>query len=183
MFWIEKNFFGQILRDGFQSEGVAFCQGGSHRSAGRHDRSEKRRSLTWDSPSLSFHFYLAGKMSTAFLYLDIFRYLLLKCHKIVIQKDNIGFMVMIGRSLFDPLIFLERELRLEVIMEPNGHIRLEGLGRIPANKRRKAMKVVKTYKELLRLQLDVSDKKMRPSVQKLIAQGKIRLEKGYYVKN
>jgi hypothetical protein len=88
-----------------------------------------------------------------------------------------------GRTLFDPLFFLEYDLRLDVSLEGNGHIRLDGLNSIPAHQRRMAMKVVKIYKALLCLQLDVSDKKMRPSVQKLIAQGKIRLEKGYYLKN
>ncbi|HMB30626.1 MAG TPA: hypothetical protein VKN82_02245 [Desulfohalobiaceae bacterium] len=87
-----------------------------------------------------------------------------------------------ARILFDPLFFLEYDLRLTVSLEGNGYIRLDGLRILPAHQRRMTMKYIRIYKGLLCMQQD-APRRMRPSLQKLIAQGKIRLEKGQYVKN
>ena len=105
-----------------------------------------------------------------------------KCLYAPISDQKTDITDMKARTLFDPLFFLEYDLRLDVSLEGNGHIRLDGLNSIPAHQRRMAMNTVRIYKGLLSMQLD-APRRMRPSVQKLIAQGKIRLEKGYYVKN
>ena len=85
------------------------------------------------------------------------------------------------RPPFDPLQFLY-DLRLDVRLGRNGKIVLEGMSKIPQERRRQALKVVKVYDKLLRIQLDAPNEGMRPSVRKLLAQGKIKVEGGRYVK-
>ena len=46
---------------------------------------------------------------------------------------------------------------------------------------KQAKAVLKTYDKLLRLQLAAPSKRMRPSVRKLLAQGKIEIRSGQYV--
>lgn len=53
---------------------------------------------------------------------------------------------------------------------------------VPGHKRRHVWQVVKMYDKLLRIQLDAPNEGMRPSVRKLLAQGKIKAEDGMYVK-
>ena len=83
--------------------------------------------------------------------------------------------------IFDPLRFLEHQLRLKVHLAPNGKILLYGMGDLSPKRRQQAMKVLKVYDRLLRMQLDAPKREMRPSVNKLLAQGKIVIKKGKYV--
>lgn len=85
------------------------------------------------------------------------------------------------RRLFDPLRYLEHGLRLEVSLDKDGSILLKGISSLPAKKRRQAKKVLDTYEKLLRIQLDAPARELRPSVQKLMAQGKISIKNGQYV--
>ena len=82
------------------------------------------------------------------------------------------------RKLFDPLYYLERDLRLKVWIDKKGQILLEGLNSLDQHNIDHALWVVRTYDRLLRIQLN--DPK-RPSVYKLIAQGKLEVRKGRYV--
>lgn len=82
---------------------------------------------------------------------------------------------------FDPLKYLN-SLHLDVRLDQNGKIVLDGMRNVPGEKRRHVWQMVKTYDKLLRMQLDAPDKGMRSSVRKLLAHGKIRVEGGKYVK-
>ena len=88
---------------------------------------------------------------------------------------------MLTRKPFDPLLFLERTLELKVYYSKHGtHIVLDGIASLPENKKRQARQVVKLYPRVLELQLDAPKREMRPSVQKLMAQGKVEIVKGRY---
>ena len=83
------------------------------------------------------------------------------------------------RKLFDPLYYLERDLRLKVKLDnKKGQILLDGLNSLGPHIAQRALGVVRTYDKLLRIQLS---EPMRPSVYKLIAQGKLEVRKGRYV--
>jgi ribosome recycling factor len=84
-------------------------------------------------------------------------------------------------QVFDPLRFLEHQLRLEVRLGQNGKILLYGLNNLSAKRRQQAFKVVKVYDKLLRMQLDAPRREMRTSVNKLLAQGKIVIKNKKYV--
>lgn len=77
--------------------------------------------------------------------------------------------------LFDPLRFLRTELYAEVLIGQEG-IELRFTGRVEAHQRSKAMRLAKFYEKLLRLQIE----NQGASVQKLLGQGKIKLEGGRY---
>jgi hypothetical protein len=83
--------------------------------------------------------------------------------------------------IFDPLRFLEVQLRLQVTLGQNGKILLQGLNDLSAKRRQQAFNVVKVYDKLLRMQLDASTRELRPSVNKLLAQGKIVIKNKKYV--
>ncbi|MFO7801705.1 MAG: hypothetical protein R6V55_05375 [Desulfovermiculus sp.] len=83
--------------------------------------------------------------------------------------------------IFDPLRFLEVQLRLQVKLAPNGKIHLYGLNDLSAKRRQQAFKVVQVYDKLLRMQLDAPTRELRPSVNKLLAQGKIVIKNKKYV--
>jgi hypothetical protein len=83
--------------------------------------------------------------------------------------------------IFDPLRFLEHQLRLEVTLGQNGKILLHGLNDLSPKRRQQAFNVVKVYDKLLRMQLDAPRREMRPSVNKLLAQGKIVIKNKKYV--
>jgi len=83
--------------------------------------------------------------------------------------------------IFDPLRFLEHQLRLQVKLAPNGKILLYGLNDLSAKRRQQAFNVVKVYDKLLRMQLDTPTRELRPSVNKLLAQGKIVIKNKKYV--
>jgi hypothetical protein len=83
--------------------------------------------------------------------------------------------------IFDPLRFLERQLRLQVTLGQDGKILLSGLNDLSAKRRQQAFKVVKVYDKLLRMQLDAPKPELRPSVNKLLAQGKIVIKNKKYV--
>ena len=83
--------------------------------------------------------------------------------------------------IFDPLRFLEVQLRLQVKLDQNGKILLYGLNDLSAKRRQQAFKVVKVYDKLLRMQLDAPTRELRPSVNKLLAQGKIVIKNKKYV--
>jgi hypothetical protein len=83
--------------------------------------------------------------------------------------------------IFDPLRFLEQQLRLQVKLAPNGKILLYGLNELSAKRRQQTFNVVKVYDKLLRMQLDAPTRELRPSVNKLLAQGKIVIKNKKYV--
>ena len=90
---------------------------------------------------------------------------------------------MLTKNLFDPLNYLEAQLRLEDELSGSGdELILLGLSKLSEQDRKRAFWVAKTYKELLRMQLDAPKRELRPSVRKLLAQGKIKLERGKYLK-
>jgi hypothetical protein len=83
--------------------------------------------------------------------------------------------------IFDPLRFLEVQLRLQVTLGRDGKILLHGLNDLSPKRRQQAFKVVKIYDKLLRMQLDAPTRELRPSVNKLLAQGKIVIKDKKYV--
>ena len=83
--------------------------------------------------------------------------------------------------IFDPLRFLEVQLRLQVKLAPNGKILLYGLNDLSAKRKQQAFKVIQVYDKLLRMQLDAPTRELRPSVNKLLAQGKIVIKNKKYV--
>jgi len=83
------------------------------------------------------------------------------------------------RTPFDPLQFLY-SLRLNLSLNPEGQIKISGMWALPPHQQKKAKAVLKTYDKLLRLQLEAPSASMRPSVRKLLAQGKIEI-KGWAV--
>jgi hypothetical protein len=89
--------------------------------------------------------------------------------------------VFMHRQLFDPLRFLEQQLLLSVVHGRDDRIYLQGISKLPPQKKKQAKWVLDTYEGLLRLQLDAPKKELRLSVQKLIAQGKLRIVNGRYV--
>lgn len=83
--------------------------------------------------------------------------------------------------IFDPMRFLEVQLRLQVTLGQNGKIMLHGLNDLSPKRRKQAFNVVKVYDKLLRMQLDTPTRELRPSVNKLLAQGKIVIKNKKYV--
>jgi len=83
--------------------------------------------------------------------------------------------------IFDPLRFLEVQLRLQVTLGRDGKILLHGLNDLSPKRRQQAFNVVKVYDKLLRMQLDAPTRELRPSVNKLLAQGKIVIKNKRYV--
>jgi len=73
--------------------------------------------------------------------------------------------------LFDPLRYLRDELHVEARIGPKGVVLTFDRWARPED-RQKARRVLEVYKGLLRLQIENGG----ASVQKLLAQGKIRLE-------
>ncbi|MBS3779067.1 MAG: hypothetical protein KGY41_01590 [Desulfovermiculus sp.] len=63
----------------------------------------------------------------------------------------------------------------------NGKILLYGLSGLSAKRRQQAFNVVRVYDKLLRMQLDSPSRELRPSVNKLLAQGKIVIKNKRYV--
>lgn len=87
--------------------------------------------------------------------------------------------LMLTQKPFDPLLFLERTLELKVYYSKRGtHIVLDGLAALPEEKQRQARNVVSAYPRLLELQLDAPKRELRPSVHKLLAQGKVGIVRG-----
>ena len=84
-------------------------------------------------------------------------------------------------SPFDPLQYLESELRLDLNLDAKGNIVVEGMWQLNPHQKKKANDILKLYDKLLRLQLDAPSRMMRPSVRKLMAQGKIEIRNGQYV--
>ncbi len=82
---------------------------------------------------------------------------------------------------FDPLQFLEFEMRLDLDLDSNGQIKVKHMWSLEPPQKKKARAVLKTYDKLLRLQLDAPSKKMRPSVRKLLAQGEIEIRDEIYL--
>jgi len=90
---------------------------------------------------------------------------------------------MLRQEPFDPLLFLERQLKLRVRLDETGSILVHGVSYLSAEKQRQVRWVVRTYAGLLRLQLNASKPELRPSVRKLMAQGKVEIKNGrYYLK-
>ena len=82
---------------------------------------------------------------------------------------------MLTRKPFDPLLFLERTLELRVYYFKRGnHIVLDGLAALPEEKQNQARQVVRMYPRILELQMDTQKLGLRPSIRKLMAQGKVR---------
>lgn len=85
------------------------------------------------------------------------------------------------RAPFDPLQFLRSEYRLDLCLDSKGNIVVKGMWSLHPHQHKKARAVLKIYGKLLKLQLDAPSKSMRPSVRKLLAQGKIEMRGGIYV--
>ena len=83
---------------------------------------------------------------------------------------------------FEPLQYLEYELSLDVCLSLENQITAKGMCSLHPHQKHKAHAVLKTYNKLLKLQLNAPSRKMRPSVRKLLAQGKIEIKGGQYVK-
>lgn len=77
---------------------------------------------------------------------------------------------------------MEYELRLDLSLTPYGQIVVKGMWSLPIHQQKKAKAVLKTYNRLLKLQLNVPGRTMRPSVRKLLAQGKVEIRDGQYVR-
>jgi hypothetical protein len=85
------------------------------------------------------------------------------------------------RTPFDPLQFLQSEMSLSLDLDSKGKVVVEGMNRLLPHQYKQAKAVLKTYDRLLRLQLNAPSKRMRPSVRKLMAQGKIEIRDRRYV--
>ncbi len=85
------------------------------------------------------------------------------------------------RTPFDPLHYLEYEMRLYLDLDSKGNIAIKGMWSLESHQKTKAQAVLDTYDKLLRLQLDAPSESMRPSVRKLLAQGKIEIRDGQYI--
>ena len=85
------------------------------------------------------------------------------------------------RTPFDPLQYLEYELRLDLSLDSQGGIVVKGMWSLHPHQNQKVQVILKTYDKLLRLQLDAPSRKIRPSVRKLLAQGKIAIRDGQYI--
>jgi hypothetical protein len=72
-------------------------------------------------------------------------------------------------------------MRLSLDLDSKGNIVAEGMWHLHPHQYKQAKAVLKTYDRLLRLQLNATSKRMRPSVRKLLAQGKIEIMGGQYV--
>jgi hypothetical protein len=84
------------------------------------------------------------------------------------------------RTPFDPLSYLE-SLYLDLFLDPSGNVVAEGMWSLEPHQKKKAKTILRIYDKLLRLQLDAPSESMRPSVRKLLAQGKIEIRDGQYV--
>jgi hypothetical protein len=88
---------------------------------------------------------------------------------------------MLKEEPFDPLKFLEHQLLLTVRLDEDGsRILVYGVSGLSPGKRKQVTWVVRTYAGLLRLQLKASKPELRPSVRKLLAQGKVAIKDGKY---
>lgn len=79
-------------------------------------------------------------------------------------------------SLFDPFRYLRVDLQAHASIGPDG-VELRFEGKVLAHERKKAQAVAKAYEKLILLQLENGG----ASVQKLIAQGKVRVEGKRYL--
>ena len=84
------------------------------------------------------------------------------------------------RTPFDPLYYLISEFHLAIDLDSKGRIVAKDMWSLLPHQQKKANAVLKTYDKLLRLQLDAPSSPMRPSVRKLLAQGKIEIRGGEY---
>jgi hypothetical protein len=81
-------------------------------------------------------------------------------------------------QLFDPLRYLRRNLKCEVALDPSGEVRLAFARWQQQPTIGKARAVLESYRALVRLQVENDG----ASVRKLLAQGKIELRGGRYVR-
>ncbi len=84
------------------------------------------------------------------------------------------------RTPFDPLSYLE-SLDLDLSLDSSGNVVADGMWSLEPHQKKKARAVLQTYDKLLRLQLNAPSESMRPSVRKLLAQGKVEIRGGQYV--
>ncbi len=84
------------------------------------------------------------------------------------------------RTPFDPLSYLE-SLYLDLSLDSKDTIVVKGMWSLEPHQHKKARAILKTYDRLLKLQLNAPSESMRPSVRKLLAQGKIEIRDGQYV--
>jgi hypothetical protein len=85
----------------------------------------------------------------------------------------------VTQQLFDPLRYLRRNLKCEVTLDPNGEIRLVFAGWQQEPTIRKARAVLHSYRSLIKFQLENNG----ASVRKLLAQGKIQLRDGRFIRS
>jgi hypothetical protein len=81
-------------------------------------------------------------------------------------------------QIFDPLHYLQRNLKCRVILDETGEVRLAFAFRQQQPTIQKARTVLENYRGLLKLQLENNG----ASVRKLIAQGKLRIEGGRFIR-
>lgn len=60
------------------------------------------------------------------------------------------------------------------------HIVLDGIAMLSEDKQNQARQVVRMYPRILELQMDAPKQELRPSIRKLMAQGKVEIVKGRY---
>jgi hypothetical protein len=82
-------------------------------------------------------------------------------------------------QIFDPLQYLRRNLKCQVVLDDQGEVKLAFAFKQQQPTILKARKVLQAYRGLLKLQLENNG----ASVRKLMAQGKLRIEGGRFVRN
>jgi hypothetical protein len=79
-------------------------------------------------------------------------------------------------QIFDPLHFLQRNLKCQVVLDKQGEVRLSFAFKQQQPTILKARKVLQAYRGLLKFQLENGG----ASVRKLMAQGKLKIEGGRF---
>jgi hypothetical protein len=82
---------------------------------------------------------------------------------------------MLKRVPFDPLKFLEHQLLLTVRLDEASTILVYGASSLAPRRQQQVTWIVRTHAGLLRLQLYAYRPELRPSVRKLMAQGKVEI--------
>jgi hypothetical protein len=82
-------------------------------------------------------------------------------------------------QIFDPLQYLRRNLKCQVVLDDQGEVKLAFAFRQQQPTVLKARKVLQAYRGLLKFQLENNG----ASARKLMAQGKLRIEGGRFVRN
>jgi hypothetical protein len=84
----------------------------------------------------------------------------------------------VTQQLFDPLRYLRRNLKCEATLDPSGEVRLVFAGWQQEPTLHKARAVLRSHHAMIKLQLENNG----ASVRKLLAQGKIELRDGRFLR-